>query len=106
MMQIPIVLLVFLISACEAVGQSIAFMARQSQSVPLFVAAWFVYIGVVYFLYQAYGFHGVGFVNALWSGMTTVLMIIIGKLFFKERLTPRQWVSISLILVGMFGLSW
>lgn len=105
-MQVSIVLLIFIISACEAVGQSIAFIARQAHSMPLFLTSWLVYIGVVYFLYLAYGIQGVGFVNALWSGMTTILMIVIGKLFFKEKLVLRQFFFIGLILVGMIGLAW
>lgn len=81
-------------------------MARQAQSKPLFLLAWFVYIGVVYFLYLAFATKGVGFVNALWSGMTTILMILIGRFVFKEKLTLRQLLFISMIVIGMVGLAW
>ena len=93
--------LVFLLSACEAVGQSVAFVARQRESLALFLLAWVIYAGVVYILYTAYGSRGVGFVNALWSGMMTVLMLLVGRVLFKERLTTVQWTAIGFILTGM-----
>lgn len=92
------------ISGCEAVGQSVAFLARQAQSFSLLLSAWLIYAGVVYLLYTAYGSHGVGFVNALWSGVMTVMMLIIGRVWFNERLTRTQWIGISVILTGMVVL--
>jgi small multidrug resistance pump len=97
-------LLVAAISACEAVGQSVAYLARQHRSAPQFLLAWAVYGGVVGLLYVVYGLHGVGYVNALWSGMTTVAMLLIGRFVFGERLARRQWAAIAVILAGMVVL--
>jgi len=46
----------------------------------------------------------VGLANAIWAGASTVLVAVIGWLFFKEQLTTGQMVSILLIVIGLIGL--
>jgi len=42
---------------------------------------------------------------AIWSGLGTVLVAIVGSLFFKEPLTPARIVFIGLIVLGVVGLN-
>ena len=96
-----VLFIVFLISLCEAAGQSIAYYAYQKSSHVLLVFSAVFYIAVVYLLYRSYAYKGVGFVNILWSGMTTILMIAIGYFVFHERLTKMEWTGAGLILAGI-----
>ena len=42
---------------------------------------------------------------AIWSGLGTALMAVIGMSFFGEELTPTKLASILLIIVGVVGLN-
>jgi small multidrug resistance pump len=41
---------------------------------------------------------------AVWSGLGTALMVIIGWYFFKEQISAQKLFFIALILVGITGL--
>jgi small multidrug resistance pump len=41
---------------------------------------------------------------AIWSGLGTVLLAVIGALFFAEPLTVVKTISLSFIVVGVVGL--
>jgi multidrug transporter EmrE-like cation transporter len=103
-MNLIILTIVLMISLCEACGQSIAFIAYQKRKIALLLVAWLFYLFVVYFLYQAYKYKGVGYVNILWSGITTLLMITIGYFLFKERLNKIEWIGAGFIIIGMIIL--
>jgi len=45
-----------------------------------------------------------GTVYAIWSGVGTTLVAVVGILYFKEALTPLKVVSILLIVLGVIGL--
>jgi small multidrug resistance pump len=47
----------------------------------------------------------VSVVYAIWSGMGTALIAIIGILWFKEPLTAIKIISIVLIIFGVIGLN-
>jgi len=41
---------------------------------------------------------------AIWSGLGTALITVVGFYLFKESLTPMKIVSIGLIIIGVIGL--
>ena len=47
----------------------------------------------------------IGVVYAIWSGVGTALMALIGYWVFKETLPPLKVVSIALIVIGVLGLN-
>jgi multidrug transporter EmrE-like cation transporter len=46
-----------------------------------------------------------GVANAIWAGASTILVALIGLLFFNERLTTIQLISMLLITIGLIGLN-
>lgn len=42
---------------------------------------------------------------AIWSGLGTALIAVVGVLWFKESVTPLKIASIALILLGVVGLN-
>ena len=62
---------------------------------------WFAYLAVLFFLVKAYQHRGIGYVNAMWSGMTSVLMLCIGHFIFRERLTAIEWFGIAVVMLGV-----
>ncbi len=93
--------IVLMISLCEAVGQSVTFLAHKHSKFVLLFVAWLFYLAVIYFLYRAYEYKGVGYVNILWSGITTLLMITIGFFLFNEKLSKVEWIGAVFIIIGM-----
>ena len=46
----------------------------------------------------------VGLAYAIWSGLGTLLIAIIGALFFHEPINAIKALSLGFIIVGVFGL--
>lgn len=99
--NIMIVFLVAAISASEAIAQSLSYIAYTKSSIAYFVSSWILYLVVVFLLWKSYHYKGVGFVNVLWSGMTTALMLLIGYFVFGERLSREEWIGTYFILFGI-----
>jgi small multidrug resistance pump len=65
----------------------------------------FVFYGISFtFLTLALKRIDVSIAYAIWSGLGTALIVIIGFTFFKEPVTIIKVVSIGLIVVGVVGL--
>ncbi len=45
-----------------------------------------------------------GWANAMWAGSSTVLVVVLGVVFFDETVSFKQWGFISLIVIGLIGL--
>lgn len=94
-------LIILLVSCFEALAQSSVHYANKKNN------KWFILIGIIcyiivsFLIYKAYNYKGVGMVNAIWSGMSIVLMVLIGVLVFKEKITTQEYIGIFLILLGM-----
>ena len=47
----------------------------------------------------------VGIAYAVWAGIGTALIAVIGIIYFKESLTPVKVISIVFIIIGVVGLN-
>lgn len=47
----------------------------------------------------------VGLGNAIWAGASTVLVLILGVVIFKEQVSVAQLIFLSFIVIGLIGLS-
>ena len=59
--------------------------------------------GFVAFSFAVKTLH-VGFANAAWSGLSIILVLVVGRVFFGEQLSALQYVFIVMILIGVIGL--
>lgn len=48
----------------------------------------------------------IGMAYAIWAGLGTALVVLIGVLFFGEKTTALKMISIALIIAGVVGLRW
>lgn len=55
-------------------------------------------------LSQAFKTLEIGRANAIWAGASTILVYIVGVLFFKETINWQQIFFITLVIVGIIGL--
>ena len=60
-----------------------------------------MYVLVCVGLYNAYFHRGIGIVNAMWSGVSVLLMITIGRFFFHEKIMLIEWVGVAFVFVGI-----
>lgn len=63
------------------------------------------YLLCFFFLGTALKKWDTGVLYAIWSGLGTVLMVVIGVLFFKEQIDIMKIACILLILIGVIGLN-
>lgn len=99
--NVLVIFLVLLISICEAGAQSISYLSYTRNSNLLFVLAWVIYLAIVYLLWRSYHYRGVGYINVIWSGITTMLMLAIGYFFFNERLSMIEWIGTFFVITGI-----
>lgn len=94
-------IIIFLISCCEALAQSLLHYSNSTQNILFFIIAVLFYILASFFIYKAYDYKGVGMVNAIWSGMSIILMVSIGVFIFNETIEDYEWLGIILIIIGI-----
>lgn len=97
----PLMAAVVLTSLFEGFAQTSIQWAQKYNSRWHLVMALCCYAVVCLCLYVAYHYKGIGIVNALWSGMTIVMMFTIGYFVFGERLTRMEWIGVGFIVLGM-----
>ena len=103
----PIFIIIIMISLSECVGQScLKKLFREPNKKHLFIVAVIFYTIVCYLLVLSYRYKGMGIVNVLWSGMSVLLMVSVGLLFYKEELSLNETMGIVLIIIGMILTGW
>lgn len=103
--QLIVPIIVLAGAAIESIAESLSYKAMLHNSKWFLIAAWVLYLFVVILLIQAYKYKGVGYINALWSGITTLLLLTIGYTVFGERLSKNEWIGAILVLAGVFLLN-
>ena len=100
-MEIGLIALVLTLVFLESVGQ---FLARKykdnKEKLWMFVLPVFCYIAIVYVLVKTYELENIGFVNALWSGLTLLVVAAMGKFYFEETFSTQDYVAIGFIFIG------
>lgn len=95
-------IIILLISLSECLGQScLKQLFNQPTQRHLFLIAVIFYAIVCYLLVISYQYKGMGIINVLWSGMSILLMVSVGLIFYQETLTRYEVLGVSLIIIGM-----
>ena len=97
-MLIPIVIAV---GVFEAIAQSCLQKAQKTARRWLILVGLLCYGIVSILLYASYYYKGMGIVNAMWSGISIVLMLFLGRTLFDERVNRVEWIGVGLILIGV-----
>jgi multidrug transporter EmrE-like cation transporter len=45
-----------------------------------------------------------GLANAVWAGLSIVLVVLLGRIFLSETLSAPQYVCLGLIVIGTLGI--
>lgn len=98
-------IMLYVAIAFEVAGTTALKLAADSKNHLWFVVSLILY-GVGFFLLtKALVNIPIGVVYAIWSGLGTVLVVIIGILWFGEALTALKAAFMAMIVVGAVGLN-
>jgi multidrug transporter EmrE-like cation transporter len=100
--MITILLLIVLISISECIGTScLKKMYIDPKKYWLFFVAVGAYIFVCILLFVSYRYETMGLINVLWSGVSILVILGAGMIFFNETITNYDKIGIVFILAGM-----
>lgn len=100
--MLQILFLIILISVAECVGTTcLKKMYIEPQKYWLFFMAVGAYILVCLMLFVSYRYETMGLINVLWSGVSILVILGAGMIFFNETITGYDKIGIVLILGGM-----
>ena len=86
---------------CEVIGTLSIKEATISNNYIWYLFIAFMYIASFSFVYYAAKFIEIGTVYAIWSGMGTALIVILGWLIFKEDINIYKIIGVLFIIVGV-----
>ena len=59
------------------------------------------YASVAYFLNKSYDHTTMGQTQVIWSGLSCISVLMVGRYFFGEKVDANEWIGMSLILLGI-----
>lgn len=95
-------LIILLVACLEALAQSTIYYSNVSKNYLYLIVGIALYVCVAFAIYNAYDYKGVGMVNAIWSAISIILLVMIGIMVFKEKITIQEYVGILFIIMGIF----
>ena len=98
--------LYLVIAICLEVSGTTSMKLSQGFSKTLFTVITFVCYGLSFtFLSLTLRQLEIGVAYAIWSGLGTALIAVIGFVWFKESVTVIKILSMALIIIGVIGLN-
>ena len=103
MLHWKFVLNIVIISLFELLAQIFVktYYEQNDRKLYLIFLSWLMYLGVVYFLYRAYSGGNFAITNSFWNALTTVLVAIVGWVYYKEHLNKYELTGIGFVVVGL-----
>lgn len=99
--------IILLISISECIGQScLKKLFENPSKTHLYLVAVVFYSIVCYLLFLSYKYKGMGIVNVLWSGLSVLVIVSTGVIYFNEKITNLDKLGILLILIGIACISY
>jgi multidrug transporter EmrE-like cation transporter len=97
--------IILLVSCFEALAQTCIYYSHLTKNYVYLILAIGFYICVCFTVYAAYNYKGIGMVNALWSAIDIVLLLLVGVLVFKENISAQEYLGILFIIIGIIMTS-
>lgn len=99
--------LVLLISLAECAGQGcLKTYYAQPNKTHLYILGIVFYAIVCTLLVLSYRYKDMGLINVLWSGLSVLIIVSAGMIFFGEHVTRLDVAGIAFILLGMTLVLW
>lgn len=102
-----LLMIILSISISECLGQScLKTLFDDPKQYHLYFAAVIFYSIVCYLLVLSYTYKGMGLVNVLWSGLSILIILSTGALFFNETITKLDIIGVIFVILGMMCILW
>ena len=102
-----LLLVILLISISECTGTTcLKHLYLDKNKYWLFIVAILCYVVVCMLLLVSYRYKTMGMVNVIWSGMSILVILFAGVIFFKEEVTTYDKIGVILIVAGMAFILW
>ena len=99
---IILISIIIIISVCESFGQSCLKKFYENNQIHFYISAMFFYGIICYLLIQSYKYKGMGMVNVIWRGISKLLVLSTGIIFFNEKITKMDIMGIIFVILGLF----
>lgn len=95
--------IIILMTICEFIGQScLKHFKMNNHKIHYYLYATIFYSIVCYLLLLSYEYKEMGIVDILWSGISMLIIISTGMVFFGDTITNLDRIGICLIIAGIF----
>ena len=102
-----LLLLVLAIAISECLGQScLKTYHKAPEKTHLYIAGVLFYTIVCALLVMSYKYKGMGLINIIWSGLSVLLILTTGILFFDESITLMDMIGVGMIVSGIAFVVW
>ena len=96
-----IVIIVILLTTIETFSQYNLKLFNKSNSIYYFLLGALGYVIISAILSYLFGFEKMGIVNNMWNVCSSMSIVIVGYLFFKEKLSTVQLIGVILGILGV-----
>ena len=96
-----LVIIIVGIVICEAIAQYHIKLYNEIPEKYYYLMGLGFYGIIVFLLNEAYNKTTMGTAKVLWAGMSSITILLIGRLFFGEKVETNEWVGMMLILLGV-----
>lgn len=100
--RLVLLVIITLISLCEMIGQGCIKRYHANKNMSYCLYAIIFYAMICYLLLKSYNYEGMGIVNVLWSGISILIILFAGIMFFNEVITTKDKIGVAFIIMGMF----
>ncbi len=98
-----LLLIILLISVCELFGQScLKYFYSNDNKPQYYIYAILFYSVICFLLLQSYKYKGMGMVNVIWSGLSILIVLSSGVVFFEEKITTMDKIGVLFVIFGIF----
>ncbi len=102
-LNLDIIKLIFFVVLSESIAQYNIKESLEKQSNIRFIFAIFAYVFVCLFLRQIYNNKGsIGITNVIWSILSIVSILIVGIVFFHEKVNNWDLLGIFFAIMGLY----
>lgn len=96
-----LLILIVLICVTETAAISCVKKFHNGDGVWFFPLAVALYAVVCYLLHRSFYLNTMGITNVIWSGLSVMLVILVGVLVFHEKIHTHDLITAALITAGM-----
>ena len=78
------------------------YLFSASFNILFFIIAILIYACIGFLISLSFRFERIGIINAIWNGLSLLMIILLGYFAFNEKITMKELSAIILIIIAIF----